>query len=282
MTAGDRRPDAALRDLERHWNAWGELDPFWAILSVPGKEGNRWDVDEFFASGRVEVDEVLRHVALLSPGRSRKRALDFGCGIGRVTQAFCDYFDECDGVDIAASMIALAERFNRHGDRCRYHVNAEADLRLFGDETFDFVYSNIVLQHIRPPLSKRYLTEFLRVLVPGGVAVFQLPSEVARDPGADAETPTPPGSHRPETEVLRLAEKGSQPARVRVAAEGGLPQRDEASFEPRIEMWGIPRVDVVELVERAGGDVLDVQEDAWAGPPWIGFRYFVSKPPPAS
>src|SRR5262249_36530770 len=46
----------------------------------------------------------------------------------------------------------------------------------------------LVLQHMRPEYSTSYLREFLRVLAPGGVLVFQLPAEVnaPKLPGADA------------------------------------------------------------------------------------------------
>ncbi len=41
-----------FKRLRRNWDALGKTDPFWAILSVPDKKGNRWDLDEFLATGR--------------------------------------------------------------------------------------------------------------------------------------------------------------------------------------------------------------------------------------
>ena len=78
-------------------------------------------------------------------------------------------------------MIRLARQYNRFGDRCQYYVNESDDLRSFENDRFDFVYCNIVLQHIPPDYSTRYVREFIRVLAPGGIAVFQAPSHVARD-----------------------------------------------------------------------------------------------------
>jgi ubiquinone/menaquinone biosynthesis C-methylase UbiE len=51
------------------------------------------------------------------------------------------------GVDIAPSMIELAEEMNRHGGRCRYVLNGEDNLRVFPESFFDLIYSNITLQH---------------------------------------------------------------------------------------------------------------------------------------
>jgi len=149
--------------------------------------------------------------------------LDFGCGVGRLTQAFCDYFAECHGVDIAPSMIELADRYNRRGAAARYHCNDRDDLSLFGDGTFCFVYSNLVLQHMEPAYSRKYIREFLRVLQPGGIALFQLPGEPVREPDtgtAAGETPAlPPSGFRARIRPITVPEKmrAGQRGTVRVS-----------------------------------------------------------------
>lgn len=45
-------------------------------------------------------------------------------------------------------------------------VNRSDDLSQFDDSSFDFVYSNIVLQHVSNELQRAYLAEFCRVLTP--------------------------------------------------------------------------------------------------------------------
>ena len=179
-----------LHELQRHWDTFGKTDPLWAILTHASKRGNRWDVDEFFATGRQEIGDVIARVHSLpfhfqpapldaKPEDRRGVALDFGCGVGRLTQAMCLSFRECHGVDIAPSMIDLAEQTNVFPDRCHYHLNDRPDLDLFGHDTFDFIYTNLVLQHMEPRFAKRYIGEFIRVLKPGGVLVFQVPSHYA-------------------------------------------------------------------------------------------------------
>jgi SAM-dependent methyltransferase len=181
-----------LEQAKLDWERLGKADPMWAILSDPDLTGNRWDRDTFFNTGLEEVGHNLRHVLSLGVEIPRDRCLDFGCGLGRLTQALCDYFDRCDGVDIAASMVEGARTFNRHGIRCHYHVNSTGDLRLFEDAQFTFVLSIITLQHIEPVYSKRYVAEFMRVLRPGGLALFQIPTAI-RKPG---EGPLPTGAHQ--------------------------------------------------------------------------------------
>jgi SAM-dependent methyltransferase len=166
-----------LDELQRHWNEWGRRDPYFAIISRPDRRAGNWDIDEFLATGLDEIDGLLAWLRDLGVEYTARRALDFGCGVGRLTQALARDFGECDGVDIAPSMIELARELNRFGDRCRYHLNDRDDLALFADGTFDLVYSDIVLQHIAPEFGARYVREFTRVLAPGGVVVFQVPSE---------------------------------------------------------------------------------------------------------
>lgn len=168
-----------LDALQREWNDMGASDPMWAVLTREDKRGNRWDAGEFFRLGVTEIEAVL--AALVQRGLATRRgagmrALDFGCGVGRLSQALAQHFGRVDGVDIAPAMIEAARRFNRHGERVTYHHNTAGDLARFADGTFDFVYSNMVLQHMPPALAQRYAAEFVRLLSPRGVAVFQCPS----------------------------------------------------------------------------------------------------------
>jgi SAM-dependent methyltransferase len=171
-----------LKELQRHWDELGKQDPLWAILSDGQKKDNKWDSTEFFRRGVLPVSYILQKIESLGISLARDRALDFGCGVGRLTQALCPYFGTCCGVDISASMIRLASQYNRFGGQCTYHLNAAPDLRLFGANCFNFVLAVQVLQHMRPEYSKSYVREFFRVLKPGGVAAFQVPSGLASGP----------------------------------------------------------------------------------------------------
>jgi SAM-dependent methyltransferase len=80
------------------------------------------------------------------------------------------------------------------------------DLSLFAEATFDFVYTTLVLQHMPPSLSTLYIRELVRVLAPGGLLVFQLPSQRSTaQPPADAHRTAIEGP-LPDTALLaRLA-----------------------------------------------------------------------------
>lgn len=236
-----------LKDVARNWEAFAREDPLWAILTSPGKDGKRWSREEFFARGRDEIDGVMEQASALgSPGR-RDRALDFGCGVGRLTQALCRHFARCDGVDISPTMIEQARAWNAHGERCAYHRNDRSDLALFPDASFDFIYSNIVLQHVAPRDAVRYVGELVRVLRPDGLLVFQLPERMRM----------PWRLFRPASLLrTRLRSRGSRPV---------------------MEMHGVPSRRIGGAVAAAGGRILRRDEDGAAGPMWRSLRYWVTR-----
>lgn len=174
----------ALKHVRKTYEKLGEKDPLFAVLSFRETRGNQWDPEVFFGRGRKEISSALDRLYGLGLEIPRTRALDFGCGVGRLTQALCEEFEEVVGVDISSTMIDTARRFNRFGERCQYVVNTTDRLDPLEDASFDFIYSNITLQHIPPEASVRYIAEFIRLLRPGGVALFQIPSGPLHLPGS--------------------------------------------------------------------------------------------------
>jgi len=245
--------------LQRTWEELGSTDPLWAIISREEKKGGKWNVDEFFRTGEKEIADVMRYVDVLPVKIARRKALDFGCGVGRLTQPLAKYFNEVFGVDIAASMIALANQHNSHGGRCTYIHNTTGDLKIFADNCFDFIYTNITLQHMPPHLSKNYIKEFLRVLAPRGVLLFQLPSAI--------RVRNATGTLHLKALLLRVIPKFFFVAWYRVMH----------GRRPRIEMFRIRRNDVVKFLEDHGARIVDVVEDTSAGKEWVSFRYCVTK-----
>jgi SAM-dependent methyltransferase len=165
-----------FRQLARNWDAFGDADPLFGVLSDPVKFGGQWRVDDFFASGDAHVKKWLGILRELGAEFDPGTCLDFGCGVGRLTQPLSESFLSTVGIDVAKSMIAVARRHNRN-PRCRFVVNRDPDLRSINSSTFDFVHSCLVLQHIPPDVAIRYIEEFFRVAKPDGLVVFQLPAE---------------------------------------------------------------------------------------------------------
>ena len=172
-----------LTKLRENWQALGADDPLWAILSDPRAKGGRWSVDEFLRTGQMEIDLVFRWLEEQGlTAINYGRALDFGCGAGRLTQALAKCFDRCTGVDVAASMLEAARKLGPP-QNCEFVLNERSDLNVFPDQSFDFIYSSIVLQHIPHPFAIGYIAEFCRLLAPNGLLVFQVAVDKQVPPG---------------------------------------------------------------------------------------------------
>ncbi|HVS06632.1 MAG TPA: class I SAM-dependent methyltransferase [Candidatus Dormibacteraeota bacterium] len=152
------------------WDRWAKTDPLWAILSWDGKQ-DAWKWEDFMATGRDDVARFLKFIHDLGLPLRPERALDFGCGVGRLSRALAETFAHVEGVDASTDLIRLAIAHNDRPGRIAFRVN---DLTLpFPNEYFDLVFSWLVLQHIPPGEQLRYLAEFARVVRPGGLLAFQ-------------------------------------------------------------------------------------------------------------
>jgi SAM-dependent methyltransferase len=143
------------------------------------------ETDEaFWRSGERDLERLVLHDIELDPSA---RALEIGCGLGRIVKPLSERIEKVYGVDISAEMIARARR-ELAGRRNVEVFVTRGRLRNFASASFDFVYSFIVFQHI--PTKKavgRYLREAARVLKGRGVFRFQVDGR-PRPAGSRADT----------------------------------------------------------------------------------------------
>jgi SAM-dependent methyltransferase len=165
-----------FNEVRADWTRLGKEDPLWAVLVAPGMRGRRWDVDDFFATGREEVDTSLARLEPLGLSPGTARALDFGTGVGRLARALATRFDTVTAVDVSPTMLDEARRLDRSEGRIDWVLNEVPDLSFVEDASVDLVYSSLVLQHLPLDLARDYLREFIRVLRADGVAVVQVAS----------------------------------------------------------------------------------------------------------
>ena len=174
-----------LARTEMEWERNARSNALWAVLTDDRQKRKNWDVVDFFETGRAEVRLVFAHLLKLGvPPNPAGRFLDFGCGVGRISRVLMDYFAEGHGVDISKTMIDQAKSYSANDARqANYIVNARDDLSLCASDYFDFVYSHIVLQHVPAPCQPVFIQEFIRILKPGGVAAFQIPTATVESAG---------------------------------------------------------------------------------------------------
>src|ERR1700722_8780105 len=168
----DDGASARMRDEMRNdWNARAREDAGYYVAF-----GRRDQDDaEFYATATEMVGSLeseLRRVPLSS--RGSWRALEIGCGPGRLMRPLSRHFVEIDGVDVSNEMIPIARERLINLPNAHPHHTDGASLSLFPDETFEFVYSYAVFQHIPSrEVVVQYLRETHRVLKTGGLARLQ-------------------------------------------------------------------------------------------------------------
>ena len=153
------------------WNARAREDAGYYVAF-----GRRDQDDaEFYATATemvTSLESELRRVPLSE--RGSWRALEIGCGPGRLMRPMSRHFLEIDGVDVSDEMIGIARQRLSDLPNAHPHHNDGASLSLFPDETFDFVYSYAVFQHIpRREVVLQYLRETHRVMKTGALARLQ-------------------------------------------------------------------------------------------------------------
>jgi ubiquinone/menaquinone biosynthesis C-methylase UbiE len=255
MTSGTTHGPAARRaSLARVAGAWstlGTADPLWAVCVDRERRGGSWDLGEFMASGRTEIASAIARLDQLGISPGRATALDFGCGVGRLTAALAGHFDMVTGVDIAESMLARARVLLADSPGCAFVRNDEPDLRIFADQSFDLVYSGLVLQHMPRSVAAGYLREFVRVVRPGGAIVIVVP---------EAHRKTPKGL------VYALA---PQPFI-------GLMQRRLFRYPAAMQMRVLPVRTVRRIIEPAGARLAGSDPAPSVGPHWRGLCHFIT------
>src|SRR5690242_4971973 len=120
-------PQEALADQKRDWEEIAGEDALWAILSYTDRKFGAWDREEFFRTGEEEIGELMLRARELDRPGGRARALDFGCGVGRLTRALSEHFESCLGLDISETMVNGARELNADRPGCEFEVNARPD-----------------------------------------------------------------------------------------------------------------------------------------------------------
>ena len=167
-----RMDDSLCRRMRDDWNERARSDAKYYVAF--GRRNQ--DEDEFFATGRDLALTLAQQFVRLPPRPAPRcrRALDIGCGLGRLMRPLSSQVGEIHGVDVSDEMVRGARERLSGIPNAHVHRSGGADLEGFADESFDLVYSFAVFQHIPSrEMIFRYMREACRVLAPGGVFWFQ-------------------------------------------------------------------------------------------------------------
>lgn len=113
------------------------------------------------------------------PVQDGARILDLGCGWGRVLKPVMDRGGRAVGFDISENMLELAaDHLAKNGHRPEL-ARGDGTRLPFRDNSFDQVYSLLVLQHLSKDNGTALISEVHRVLKPGGRAYLRVPGRFA-------------------------------------------------------------------------------------------------------
>jgi SAM-dependent methyltransferase len=245
----------SLDKSKKHWEDMGDLDPYWAILTEPGTKHGNWDIEKFFSTGAEEISGLMNTAKSLGLPMQQENALDFGCGVGRLTRALAGYFQNVVGIDISDSMLRRAAALNPPPN-CKFVLN-DSDSLPFPSAQFDLIYTALVLQHVPSQDSiRRYIAEFVRVLKIGGLLVMQVPN------------------HVPLRSRLQ-----ARPRIYSLLRSAGISEKllyNKMGLHP-IPMNFLPENEVISIIEAGGGKALRIVADQRAGAHIPGRTYYVSK-----
>jgi len=148
------------RDTDADWRELGATQPFWGVLTHPDYRTENLTPERlaaFYASGVQYIDDIALRLERATGGRPAGRALDFGCGTGRLAEAMAALADTT-GYDISPGMLARAREL---GGKASYVDQLPAG-------PFDWINSFIVFQHIPPQRGLALIEALLARLAPGG------------------------------------------------------------------------------------------------------------------
>jgi trans-aconitate methyltransferase len=147
---------------EDDWEQLARREPYFAVLTNEEFLRERLTpkaLERFWSSGEEDVAFLFDVAGPIEP----EIAVDFGCGLGRLTAALAKRAKRVIGVDASPTMLSLAPNL----------PNVTYTDRL--PDGADFICSLIVFQHIPTKRGYELFRLLLKILRPGGVAAIHFP-----------------------------------------------------------------------------------------------------------
>lgn len=167
-------PDKSIEYSKKEWNKLSDENHRYYIVSKEGKSINE---EQFKDSGKESYQEHIISDPLLKEHLgdfSDKRAVDIGCGVGRISELLAQDFEYVTGIDISEKMVDKAKERLKHVPNLDFVANDGMHYPL-ADNSIDFVFSYIVFQHMPSvEVIEENFKEVKRILKPEGIAKIQI------------------------------------------------------------------------------------------------------------
>lgn len=191
------------------WIRWGERDPYFAVITDPRYRSDRLTEDarrDFFETGRWHARHVLEACKrMLGASFAPQRALDFGCGVGRVALPLAGLVEQVTAIDVSPAMLEEGRRNARAQGIGNIEWQLSDDTLSAVQGVFDLVHSCITFQHIDIVRGRVLFGRLLELLAPGGAGAIQI--TYAKSRHADSFGQPPQATLQPPRSV-----QGADPA----------------------------------------------------------------------
>jgi SAM-dependent methyltransferase len=165
-----------MKRSDRAYDSVGRTEPYFGVITLDrylSANLNAAALREFFETGEAHVARVLATIrARFAADFKPRRALDFGCGVGRILVPLAREAGHAVGVDVSDAMMAEAARNCRECNLTNVSFVKSDDQLSRLEGTFDLIHSIIVFQHIAPRRVEGLVRGLLAHLEPGGVGAL--------------------------------------------------------------------------------------------------------------
>ena len=160
------------------WENLGQTDAYFAVATCDEyRKGNLNEAakERFFRSGKDHVEALLSEIERgFDIEFKPKHALDYGCGVGRVLIALAEKCGNVTGVDISQSMLDETRKNVAERDLRNVELHNADEFLAAEADTYDFVHSYIVLQHVDPKIGNEIVRKMVERLALGGVGMLHV------------------------------------------------------------------------------------------------------------
>lgn len=160
------------------WEYYAGRTPYFAVSAFDKFREENLDqetLSQFFQSGEEYVCGLWQEIKRsFDENFNPEAALDFGCGVGRLTLPLAKRIKRVVGADISQKMLAEAEKNSeKFGLKNVSFVLNDNNLDKI-KEKFEFVHSFIVIQHIKPVLGEKIFKKLVDLVKENGIGVLHL------------------------------------------------------------------------------------------------------------
>jgi 2-polyprenyl-3-methyl-5-hydroxy-6-metoxy-1,4-benzoquinol methylase len=229
--------------IKQSWEHLGDTRAHHSVLTSKDflPDSLQQNIGAFWKSGEGEVKEIeailKRHGVKLS---EVKTAVEYGCGVGRVTVPLSKNVSSMHAYDISSPHLNYAkDHAAKEKADITFHLVSDPLEKL---QLCDLFYSRIVFQHNPPPIIKQLIKNAMESLNPGGIAIFQVPTYIS-------------GYSFHLNDWLNV------------------------DHPLDMQMHCIPQQAVIKLAGSSGCEILEIREDNWCGEPnhYLSNTFIVKK-----